>query len=317
MSGALARFFDDLRPGVTSTATRARHAARWSAPAVDALVSMGWLVPAGLVVEVPCDEAGGPCARVVQPGDDGDGWLGVCRESGACAAKTLADEDVRTWRLAPAALATTLAKAFGVTERTAFSWHGARLPLGTTANGERCELVLDAAEIDTTTTGVLWLVAGPRAPGPARAPAVVHLATAVGLSSSGLVVAVRGGPDPAPGPVVVPRPRQWAELRLVAIDGHTVRATVGTVSVRLSFHDLALENLKSKAPSRAFELLIAICNGAGEVKYRDFGGMVAAKRQVSFLRAALKERFGADGDPLPTLGPGKGWRAAFVARALG
>lgn len=115
----------------------------------------------------------------------------------------------------------------------------------------------------------------------------------------------------------MPRLRLWEELRLVVIDGHTVRATVGKVSVRLSFRDLGLENLKSKTPSRAFELLVAICQGSGEVKYRAFGGMVAAKKQVSFLRAALKARFGAEGDPLPTLGPGKGWRAAFVARALG
>jgi hypothetical protein len=58
-------------------------------------------------------------------------------------------------------------------------------------------------------------------------------------------------------------------------------------------------------------MLLAICAGHGEFRWRDFGGFGAVRQAVSVLRGKLREAFGLEGDPFCEWK--NGWRAKFFA----
>jgi hypothetical protein len=84
------------------------------------------------------------------------------------------------------------------------------------------------------------------------------------------------------------------------------------VHKRLSYVDLGMASEKNREPTRAWELLMAVCEGGGTLRWH--GDAAAVKRQVSTLRAQLKEAFGLEDDPFAPYTKG-GWRSQFAAHA--
>lgn len=124
--------------------------------------------------------------------------------------------------------------------------------------------------------------------------------------------------EPESEPTRVVRPRAftlppgttWRDLRVYRVDGHTVSVRGGGMHKRFTYVDLGMASEKNREPTKAWELLMALCEGGGTLRWR--GDAVAVKRQVSTLRSQLREAFGLEDDPFAPYAKG-GWRSQFAA----
>jgi hypothetical protein len=116
------------------------------------------------------------------------------------------------------------------------------------------------------------------------------------------------------GRLGLPAPRTWGELRIRPVDGLTVLLTVRTRSARCTHAELGLASAKSRGPTKAWELLIATCEGRGTFNWRQFGETRdTARKQVERLSKSLGEAFGLPEPPFQPFDTKQGWVAKFLA----
>ena len=101
------------------------------------------------------------------------------------------------------------------------------------------------------------------------------------------------------------------QLRVTAVDGHTVRIGCGRRAVRRTYRDLGLHSAMTREPTKKWAILLEVCAGHGTFRWRDFGEFHAVSQAVSVLRRRLRDAFGLDDDPFH--GFDNGWRARFFA----
>jgi transcriptional regulator of acetoin/glycerol metabolism len=112
----------------------------------------------------------------------------------------------------------------------------------------------------------------------------------------------------------LPRARSWGEVRVRPVDGLTVLITVGARSARFSHVDLGLASAKSRGPTKAWELLLATCEGRGTFAWRQFGdARDTVRKQVERLTEALCAAVGLDDAAFEPFEPSRGWVARFLA----
>jgi two-component system nitrogen regulation response regulator GlnG/two-component system response regulator HydG len=112
----------------------------------------------------------------------------------------------------------------------------------------------------------------------------------------------------------IPRARHWGEVRVRPVDGLTVLVTVGARSARFSHVDLGLASVKSRGPTRAWELLLATCEGRGTFAWRQFGETRdTVRKQVERLGEALCAAVGLEEAPFEPFDTNRGWVARFLA----
>jgi hypothetical protein len=115
---------------------------------------------------------------------------------------------------------------------------------------------------------------------------------------------------PQPPPVLVQErkraalfnlgPKQdWRDVTIAFKNGEAVSIRVeDTRPVVVTAEALGLSNARSTAPKKAWGLLVKLCEGSGFVGIKELGDVDREQRQVSSLRAALKQAFNTDLDPL-------------------
>lgn len=107
-----------------------------------------------------------------------------------------------------------------------------------------------------------------------------------------------------------PAGTRWADVSMRFVDGHTVQVRIGDLSRRLTFHDMGLEDKRTKGPSVQFDLLSAFADAHGTLTWSS----PAASRQNQKRRERLAKQliayFGIEGDPI--VAEGDGWRARFT-----
>jgi transcriptional regulator of acetoin/glycerol metabolism len=112
----------------------------------------------------------------------------------------------------------------------------------------------------------------------------------------------------------LPRARSWGEVGVRRVDGLTVLVTVGARSARFSHVDLGLASAKSRGPTKAWELLLATCEGRGTFAWRRFGDTRdTVRKQVERLTEALCAAVGLDDAAFEPFEPSRGWVARFLA----
>jgi hypothetical protein len=110
------------------------------------------------------------------------------------------------------------------------------------------------------------------------------------------------------------RAQHWGEVRVRPVDGLTVLVTVGARSARCSHVDLGLASAKSRGPTKAWELLLATCEGRGTFGWREFGDTRdTVRKQVERLSEALCAAVGLDEAPFEPFDANRGWVAKFLA----
>jgi hypothetical protein len=123
-------------------------------------------------------------------------------------------------------------------------------------------------------------------------------------------VAVADASLPKPPVFSMPSGTGWRDVRVYRVDGHTVSVRAGSIHKRLTYGDLGMASEKTREPTRAWEMLMALCEGGGTLRWH--GDAVTVKRQVSTLRANLKDAFGLAKDPFAPYAKA-GWRSQFAA----
>jgi two-component system nitrogen regulation response regulator GlnG/two-component system response regulator HydG len=112
----------------------------------------------------------------------------------------------------------------------------------------------------------------------------------------------------------LPLPLTWGEVRIRPVDGLTVLLTVRTRSSRCTHVELDLASAKSRGPTKAWELLLATCEGRGTFDWRRFGNTRdTARKQVERLSEALTAAFKLEDPPFAPFDPRRGWVAKFLA----
>jgi hypothetical protein len=118
---------------------------------------------------------------------------------------------------------------------------------------------------------------------------------------------------PKKGGPVVSGAKSFRDVKITRIDGMTVRIDVGTRRMRLTHIDLGMASKKNRAPTVLWRMLVAILEGRGDFKWRQFGQSTAAKQTVHRLRERLQAVFGLADDPFHPWSFRDGWRARFLA----
>ena len=297
----------------------------------------GVLEPAGQAETYPCPGSGKNCPRVIVPvpRNKSRPFLAVCGDRHGCVSVALTDEETQLHALNRRAWVALLRRAYGLEGTISYELPGV---FGLWSIGQARGREVFLAEKPDGHDLLQFVVT--RESMPRRARVLVPTATRIDpflsqrcrtgerveiavledeLAIDGGEVVVRPDPGPAgPEPVRVAHQRffalpagaTWRDLRIYRVDGHTVSVRGGGTHKRLTYVDLGMASEKNREPTRAWELLMALCEGGGTLRWR--GDAVAVKRQVSTLRAQLKEAFGLEGDPFAPYAKG-GWRSQFAA----
>lgn len=105
----------------------------------------------------------------------------------------------------------------------------------------------------------------------------------------------------------------FTEIRITVVDGHTLRIGCGKKAVRRTYVDLGLHAGNTREPTKLWAILLAVCEGHGEFRWRQFGPMGTVSTSMTRLRAKLCAAFGLDEDPFFEHHAVKGWKAKFFA----
>jgi hypothetical protein len=108
--------------------------------------------------------------------------------------------------------------------------------------------------------------------------------------------------------------KKWTDVRISLVDPLTVRIDVPGRSCRRTHIDLGMAHARTREPTRVWELLVAMCEGSGSFRWKQFGDFQAAAKIVSRLRASMRAIFGIPGSPFYPYRAIDAWRARFDAR---
>lgn len=101
----------------------------------------------------------------------------------------------------------------------------------------------------------------------------------------------------------------WSGVSMSVVDGHTMQVRIGDLTRRLTFHDMGLEDRRTKSPSVQFELLMAFADAHGLLTWSSPAATRQNQKRRERLAAQLSAYFGIDDDPF--LPDGDGWCAKF------
>lgn len=298
----------------------------------------GVLEPAGQAETYPCPGSGRSCPRVVVPvpRNKAKPFIAVCGDRRGCVSVPLTEEQTHVHALNRRAWVALLRSAYALDGPISYDVPGAfglwsigqargrDVLLAEKPDGHDLLSIVLARECLPRRTRVLvptatrvddFLVARCR---PGHHVELAILEDELGIANGELVVrsdeAIAVDPEPPrvvrSRSVALPPSTSWRDLRVYRVDGHTLSVRAPGVHRRLTYIDLGMASEKSREPTKAWELLMALCEGGGTLRWR--GDAVAVKRQVSTLRAQLKESFGLDDDPFAPYAKG-GWRSQFAA----
>lgn len=298
----------------------------------------GVLEPAGQAETYPCPGSGGSCPRVVVPvpRNKATPFLAVCGDRRGCVSVPLTEEQTHVHALNRRAWVALLRSAYALDGPISYDVPGAfglwsigqargrDVLLAEKPDGHDLLEIVLAREglprrtrvlVPTATRVDDFLVHRCR---PGEHVELVILEDELAIEDGALVVVSGATVAADPEPPRVTRPRafalppgaSWRDLRVYRVDGHTVSVRGAGVHRRLTYIDLGMASEKSREPTKAWELLMALCEGGGTLRWR--GDATAVKRQVSTLRAQLKASFGLDDDPFAPYAKG-GWRSQFAA----
>ena len=107
-----------------------------------------------------------------------------------------------------------------------------------------------------------------------------------------------------------PAGTRWADVSMRFVDGHTVQVRIGDLTRRLTFHDMGLEDKRTKNPSVQFDLLAAFANEHGTLTWSSSAATRQNQKRRERLAAQLCAFFGIEVDPF--VAEGDGWRARFT-----
>lgn len=297
----------------------------------------GVLEPAGRADTYPCPGSGKSCPRVVVPvpRNQTKPFVAVCGDRRSCVSLPLTDEETQLHALNRRAWVALVRRTYALDGAISYDLPGA---FGLWSIGQTRGRDVFLAEKPDGHDLLQFVLA--REGMARRARVLVPTATRVDpfvlqrcrmaqhveialmddelAIDSGELVLRSGSETTTPAPVRVvrtpvfplPTGATWRDLRIYRVDGHTVSVRGAGVHKRLSYVDLGMASAKNREPTRAWELLMALCEGHGTLRWR--GDAVAVKRQVSTLRAQLKAAFGIEDDPFAPYGKG-GWRSQFAA----
>jgi len=259
----------------------------------------------------------------------------------------LALEDIVIWKLDAEALMRGVAEALGLVGTPSsvgmgdrLWWlgdftpvEGARFPVYLTTSRDAREVVSSGGYVAALTTSPLILVTPTRsAAGPALDSLLVGgrvawLALEDELEWDGeaafrlrrpLREALHGFlKKHAPIAVGVIEPKRfptpqgatWSDVSMGVVDGHTMQVRIGDLTRRLTFHDMGLEDRRTKSPSVQFELLVAFANVRGLLTWSSPAATRQNQKRRERLASQLSAFFGIDDDPF--VPDGDGWRAKF------
>jgi hypothetical protein len=105
----------------------------------------------------------------------------------------------------------------------------------------------------------------------------------------------------------------FAQLKVTVVDGHTLRISCGKKWVRRTYVDLGLHTGGTREISKQWKLLLAVCQGQGHFRWKNFGAFGTVSTAMSRLRKKLCDAFGLDEDPFEEHHVVKGWRPKFMA----
>jgi hypothetical protein len=146
----------------------------------------------------------------------------------------------------------------------------------------------------------------------------------------GAIALVKG--DGAPTPLFSTRPppgiaerdglatllgaARWEDIRILAVDEHTVRIEAGTEAVLRTFVELGFTDTRKKEgakPVTGWHVLLLLCHKGvlRPSEYRQFGKQWGAKKGIEDMRRRLRLAFGLEGDPLLSYLTRTGWRPRF------
>ncbi len=305
--------------------------------AFDLLCREGVLEPAGQADTYPCPSGGKSCPRVIVPvpRNKARPYVAVCGDRRSCVSVPLTEEQTLLHALNRRAWVDLLRRVFRLDGTISYDMPG-RFGLWSIGQAHGREVFLsEKPDAHDLLQFVLAREAMPRptrvlVPTATRLDAFLAQRCGVGhrveiavledeLAIAGGQMEVRAQAAPAMaehGRAVSQRvfplssEASWRDLRVYRVDGHTVSVRSGGMHKRLTYIDLGMASEKNREPTRAWELLMALCEGGGTLRWR--GDAVTVKRQVSTLRAHLKDAFGLEGDPFAPYAKG-GWRSQFAA----
>jgi len=121
--------------------------------------------------------------------------------------------------------------------------------------------------------------------------------------------------SPSAQPIHLPQGTTWRDVRLYRIDGHTLSVRAGSFHKRVTYIDLGMASAQNREPTKQWDLLMALCDDGSTLRWH--GDAETVRRQVSYLRARLREAFGLKDDPFERYakGRGHGWQSRFRAVA--
>ena len=106
--------------------------------------------------------------------------------------------------------------------------------------------------------------------------------------------------------------KQFSEIAIKVIDGHTVRITAHGKRVHATFIDLGFAT-KTRNPRAEWKMFLDLCAGHGTFRWKKYGEFKAVKVAVSRLQKRLRESFGLAENPFHDWHNVSGWRAKFFA----
>ncbi len=105
---------------------------------------------------------------------------------------------------------------------------------------------------------------------------------------------------------------KWSQIKITAIDGHTLRIQCGQTSVRRTYLDLGFGGA-NREPIEKWKIVIAICEGHGSFRWKQFGAFNAVKNSVYVVQRMLKHAFGLADNPIRPYDGALAWQAKFFA----
>jgi hypothetical protein len=110
------------------------------------------------------------------------------------------------------------------------------------------------------------------------------------------------------------RRKEWSDIEVSVIDGHTIRVQGGKSTLRLSFLDVGFGGA-DRNPIDKWRVVEAAVAGGGIFRGNRSGAYESARNAVCVAQNLLKEAFGLPDNPFHRHKRGLGWKAKFVVKA--